>query len=78
MEDLLKILSDYGAPWVVVALEGFAIWRLFNLYVKTQNNRIEENKEAVQILNDNRHTQEMLTETIKAFMRGRQQENKGG
>lgn len=66
----IALMLEKGGLWaVLVFFLGLAIWRLFDLLMKSQEKRIEEKGEVIKTASDTAKALESLTEIIKAGRR---------
>ena len=72
VEAIGKFLIDHGGFLGIACLvEGYAIWRLFNLYIVAMETRIEEARKSVEAMSQYASSLENLTDLIRAGRGGR-------
>lgn len=67
MDAILGQLAQYGLLGIILALAFYAIIKLFNLYTDTQEKRIAENRQQLEVIQSNTTSNDNNTAAIKAL-----------
>lgn len=67
---IVALMLEKGGLWAaLVIILGLAIWRLFDLLMKSQEKRIEEKGETIKAMSDTAKALESLTKVVEAGRR---------